>query len=397
MLKTVFENPWVRAFGLLLVLAAVGLLCYLLTAVLIPLLFAFLVAYLFDPLVDAFEVKRIPRGVTVAMLGFIGIGVLLLIPILGIPGLVSEADELISAAREQRAAGAALPEWFDGLVDKLPLERIVRSLGWANPEEEAINARAILAERIGAFVKENARRMLAYAPEAASAGRTVGAGIAAVVSAMGHGIVSVLVFLGNFAVFAFVAGYLLKDFDRVVEKGKGLVPPRHRTTVFAIVRKVDEQLHGFVRGQLTVCFGLGVMYAIGLMISGTPFAIPLAVFGAVASFIPYLGVILTIGPALLLTFLQNGLTWHLIGVVATFVLAQTVEGTVLTPKIVGDRVGLNPVWVILAIMVFGTALGFLGLLLAVPIAACLKVLVVEGVEYYKRSSVFRDAGSGEVS
>ena len=137
-----------------------------------------------------------------------------------------------------------------------------------------------------------------------------------------------------------------------------------------------------------VCLCLGVMYAVGLFASGVPFAILLAAFGALASFVPYLGIVLTILPATTLCVIEHGLSGHVIGVLATFVIAQMLEGTLITPKIVGEKVGLNPVWVILAILVFGNALGFLGLLLAVPIAASLKVLVVEAVSYYRDSPVF---------
>ena len=131
------------------------------------------------------------------------------------------------------------------------------------------------------------------------------------------------------------------------------------------------------------------MYGIGLFIAGVPFAWLLALFGAVASFVPYLGLVLTIIPAVVLCILQyQVLDWHLGVVLATFVIAQLLEGTVLTPKIVGDQVGLGPVWVILAVLVFGNALGFLGLLMAVPIAASLKVLVVEGLDQYKASTLY---------
>jgi len=104
---------------------------------------------------------------------------------------------------------------------------------------------------------------------------------------------------------------------------------------------------------------------------------------------------LTIGPSLLLALLRFGLDWHVFGVVCTFVAAQLIEGGLLTPKIVGDKVGLNPVWVILSILVFSSWLGFIGLLLAVPIAATLKVFVVEAVAYYKRSPVFEVGGESE--
>ncbi|MCC6144877.1 MAG: AI-2E family transporter, partial [Candidatus Hydrogenedentes bacterium] len=152
---------------------------------------------------------------------------------------------------------------------------------------------------------------------------------------------------------------------------------------------------GFLRGQGIVCLGLGVMYLVGFLISGVPFAVPLAIFGGVASFVPYLGFILTVGPALFLTLLEYGFDWHLLGVVGTFVVAQAIEGNLLTPKVMGAQVGLGPVWVILAIMVFSGALGFLGLLLAVPTAAVLKVLVVEAVRCYKESSLYQREASAD--
>ena len=154
--------------------------------------------------------------------------------------------------------------------------------------------------------------------------------------------------------------------------------------------KIDAQLRGFLRGQGLVCLFLGVMYAVGLTIAGVPFGLALGLFGGLASFVPYLGLILTIGPAVVLCVIQYaGLDWHLLVVLATFGIAQILEGTLITPKVVGEQVGLGPVWVILAVLVFGNALGFLGLLLAVPIAATLKVLILEGIDTYRASTLFQ--------
>jgi predicted PurR-regulated permease PerM len=138
------------------------------------------------------------------------------------------------------------------------------------------------------------------------------------------------------------------------------------------------------------------------MIAGVPFWFLVAFFGGLSCFIPYVGVALTAITALFLTYLgHHTLDWHLAVVLGTVILAQVLEGNFLTPKIVGDQVGLNPVWVILAVLVFGNFLGFLGLLLAVPIAATLKVLVVEVVERYKKSPVYTGgpggSGGGEAS
>ncbi len=396
MLKTVTANPWVRAGALVACLVALALLCYVLKPVLVPLFFAFLVAYTLDPVIDFFEVRRIRREISIGVFAVTALLVLLAIPLLLIPSMVSQSERLIAAA-SQGATGGVVTSWADRLVDRIPLDALVRELGWAPEDAKEIDARAILAERVGTYVKENAVQLLkSSAAQVAGAGQWAGATAAQVLGSLSRGTAALVMFLGNFVVFAFVAGYLLRDFDTLVANAHDLIPPKWRPQVVRIVKAIDAQIHGFLRGQVVVCACLGSMYIVGLLISGVPFAVLLGLFGGVASFVPYLGVSLTILPALFLALLQHGADWHLIAVLATFGIANSIEGTLLTPKIVGEQVGLNPVWVILAIMVFGSLLGFLGMLLAVPIAAALKVLVMEGVAYYRRSSVFsEEAGGGD--
>lgn len=384
-LREVFENPWVRAAGLLLALAGVALLIYLLSPVLVSLFMAFLFAYLMNPVVDWLERRRIPREAAIAALAVAALLVAVGLPLLVIPGVISHADGLIRAAQEAGAEEDAAV-WYERWLDALPLEEWVRKLGW---EEEGMDARAVLAERIGTYVREHALQFVQGNMAALSrTGQWAGATVAGFLASLGQRTLAFVVFLANFALFAFVAGYLLKDYHRLLEGGRELIPPRYRERALDILAKVDRQLRSFVRGQLTVCLCLGLMYAVGMTICGVPFGFLLAVFGAAVSFVPFLGVALTVGPALLLTVLQHGLGWQAVGVIVTFTVAQTVESNVLTPRVVGKEVGLHPVWVILAVLVFGSALGFLGLLLAVPMAASLKVLVEELVEYYRRSPLF---------
>jgi len=397
MWKEFFAEPRRRVIAAILAVTAVGVLGYLLSPVLVPLLFAFLVAYIFNPMVDLLQARKAPRSVTVAALAFIAVLLLLAFVFVLIPLIVDEANQLIAAPKQPGEPAGPVGAWVNHVLDRLPLQRFVVWMGWA-PDGQGIDARAILAEKIGGFVKNHAIQMLkASAPTLAGMGQRAGVGLAQILASLGRGIVNSLLFLGNFALFVLVAGYLLRDFDKVIRSARGLVPPRYRERIFELVGRIDAQLRSFLRGQVTVCLCLGVMYAVGLTLARVPFAIPLALFGGAVSIVPYLGLALTIGPALLLAFLQNGLDWHLIAVVATFAIAQMIEGMLLTPTIVGDRVGLNPVWVILAIMVFGTAFGFVGLLVAVPIAACLKVVVEEAMRVYRRSGLFEPAGSGPPS
>jgi predicted PurR-regulated permease PerM len=336
----------------------------------------------------------------------LGIVLVFSIPVVLVPRIVSEAYQLVEGAKsvqvqpepdpEVEQEEQPLPAWVDKALSALPLEDFIRQMGWGDAQNKS-EVRAILAERVGQGVLDFVK---AYAGQFLQAGRTTGMTIAQFFGAIGRAIVGSLIFLGNFALFAFVAGYLLRDFDGLVATAKGLIPPRYRAKTVDIFGTIDMQVRGFVRGQLTVCVCLGVLYAIGLLVSGTPFAIPIALFGAVASFVPYLGPILTLIPALLLTLLRYGVDWQIVSVVVALALAQAIEGNILTPKIVGDNVGLSEVWVILAILVFGSALGFLGMLLALPMAAALKVLVLEAVDYYRRSPVFEEveaSGGGGVS
>ncbi len=382
-IQYVFQNPWVRAGVTLAAIAGICLAAYLMSFVLVPLFFAFIVAYIFDPLIDIFERRRVPRMTAILVLvGAITIGGVLT-PLIALPSMVLEAQDMIDGARSDVDNG-----WINRVLDKVPWEKVAVELGWDASGAEA-NPRAFMAERLGSWIKENAVAFLQqHATELANVGKTAGASLAEVLQSIGSSILGFVLMIGNFALFAFVAIYMLNDYDHIVARAGALVPPRHRAKVGDIMSRIDQQLRGFMRGQATVCACLGAMYAIGFLIADVPFAITLGVFGGLASFVPYLGLVLTIGPAVLFTLLKHGIDLHLAGVLLTFVVAQGLEGNFLTPRIVGSQVGLGPVWVILAIMVFGSTLGFTGMLLAVPLAAVLKVLVAEGLELYLASSLF---------
>jgi len=408
MIRTVVENPWVQAIGLLLAIAGICLLAYFLSFVLIPLFLAFLVAYLLDPVVGYLESKRIARATAIGALAIVGVLLLLSTPFL-LVAMIGQIDALGEATAEEaqpstaadtQASPNGVQAWINARIEALPLDDFVAFMKWQDPDNPERPALDIIRSEVAAFVEQNAlqilRENLARVSGALSnAGLMAGSTVASVFSLVGRSIVGMIVFLGNLALFAFVAGYLLRDFDSLVEGANGLIPNKYRPKVDHIFSEINVQLRGFLRGQMVVCLCLGVMYAIGLTIAGTPLGLLIAAFGVLASFIPYLGVVMTLAPALLFTLLGHGLDWHILVVLATFVFAQTLEGNVLTPRIVGSQVGLNPVWVILAVLVFGNALGFLGLLLAVPIAASLKVLVLEAVAYYKTSPVFVGGGSSD--
>ncbi len=401
MLDVVFANPWVRALGLLLVLFFVALLCWFMTSVLVPLLLAFFVAYVFDPVVDRLERRHVPRLAAALGLMFAILLLGLCVPLI-MQQMIQEGQSLVRLSAPQKNI-------TDDVLDKLPIERWLALWDASRSEElgvdeaaaliasepdEPFDARTELARRIGEWVNANAVNLLRTHSEAlAGFGKLAGTSAVGLFATVGNWILGLILLVGNFVLFAFVTIYLLKDYDDIVAAALDLLPVRYRAKTAEIFGKIDQQLKAFLRGQFMVCCCLAAMYAIGLSIAGVPLALPLALFGGLASFVPYLGLALTIGPAVLLTLIKYGADWHVVVALSTFIIAQAIEGNLLTPKIVGSQVGLGPVWVILAIMVFGGTMGFLGLLLAVPIAAALKVLVVEGLEVYRGSAFFRGTAS----
>ena len=451
MVLEVFQNKWVRAIGLLGAIIVVSAVLYLISAVLVPLFFAFIVAYVFDPVIDKIETYKIKGrhisrvGAIVTLVGSIVLASMLL-PLFVFSSVMEQATEMMEPASETVAGaeevlvqapapeisaspvGNEVPEEMEGIGSEtgvrvadlfgptqsaeekeaasqfqkivaaklergLAVDRLVRVMKLAGPEVEDPDAMALLRQKIGETVTEDAGAIFkSLFPQF----RDAGSSLIRLLGMIGDAFLRSFLFIGNFVLFAFVAIYLLKDYDHIVAACDDLVPHRYRKKTRRIMSSIDRQLRSFLRGQVTVCCCLGVMYAIGFLIAGAPFALLLALLGALGSFVPYLGLILTIGPAVILTMLHYGpVNWHVGAVLATFVISQFLEGNFLTPRIVGSQVGLGPVWVILAIMVFGSTLGFAGLLLAVPIAAVLKVLLNEAMQNYRTSDFFSGSDDGD--
>jgi predicted PurR-regulated permease PerM len=201
-----------------------------------------------------------------------------------------------------------------------------------------------------------------------------------------------------------VAFYLLLDWDNMVAKIDDMLPRDHAPAVRQIAKDIDGTLASFIRGQGTVCLVLGLYYAISLMIVGLNFGIVVGFIAGLITFIPYIGAlvggVLAIGLALFqywgsvevvdgdtVTYATN---WLRIGIVAgIFAIGQFLEGNILTPKLVGSSIGLHPVWLLFALSVFGSLFGFVGMLVAVPVAAMIGVLMRFGFGRYRESRLFR--------
>lgn len=349
---------------------AVG--CYvvfLLRHALTPVFAAFLIAYLLDPLVDRFEARGIPRAVGIVILLVLLLGGFALIALLVIPGVVRESltfvhelPDKITGLREWaeprlRGYGVEIPHTFEELRQLVGVGAPAEE--GAPPDRGQIASRATeILTAVGTWIW----------------GRTTGV----------IGIVGTLLIV---PVFAF---YLLLDFDRMIVSIRDLVPWRFRPFVVDVAKEVDQVLAQFVRGQLLVMLALAILYSTAYSIVGIRLAIPIGIIAGLLSFIPYVGGATALILALLMCLLNWQGWWQVGGVVVAYGIIQVLEGFVITPKIVGDKVGLSAVWVLVALLIGGELFGFLGVLLAVPVAAVCKIFVVRAVAYYRTTDVFKE-------
>jgi predicted PurR-regulated permease PerM len=339
----------------LAVAAAVFALLYVLKAALTPLAAAFVIAYLLDPLIDRLERFGVRRRFGILLvLGLAGVAMLGVL-LLGIPRLV----------REMTALAERMPLYLERLVTVVVPELETR-LGVELPDT--------LEELLGGL------RGLELS--ALGAARDVLLGALSTVT----GTLGVLIGL---LVIPILAYYLLVEFDQLLRRVGEWIPRGQRAYVIEKARTADRLISGFLRGQLLVAAILGALYALGFGAIGIDLAIGVGLLAGAMALIPYLGNVVAVSAASLLCVLEFGFDWHLLAVLGWYAVVQNLEGFVLTPRIVGGSVGLHPAAVIVALLIGGDLFGFLGLLIAVPAAAVIKVFVHELLEAYRASALFR--------
>ena len=335
--------------------AAAGLILalWLLSPILLPFIAGMVLAYFLDPVADALERLGLPRLVAslvilIASLLVVALVLVLVAPALGtqISRLADELPKLLPGFAQK--IDAAAPQWLKDVL----------------PKSEA-NIQASLSD----VAKTAGGWMLSLGSTLLSGGKTV------------------IDILSLIVVTPIVAFYLLVDWDRMVAKVDSWVPRNSIDTVRAIFRDIDTALAGFIRGQGTLCLFLGVFYAVALSLAGLNFALAIGILTGVLSFVPYVGAItggvLSIGIALV-QFWPDYM--HVLLVVAIFAGGQFIEGNILSPKLVGHSIGLHPVWLMFALFAFGYLFGFVGLLLAVPMAG--GVLVRFALRQYLHSKLY---------
>ncbi len=336
------------------------LLLILLGGILLPFLLGALIAYLLDPVADRLEQVGISRLWAAVLILTVFALILILFLLLVVPILIDQAVQLASA----------LPNWLS------TLRQVITDIG------EKWGERATQTD-VG--LESAVRQLATGAPQV----------LGGVLSSLWSGGLALVNFLALFLVTPVVAFYMLRDWDGMIARIDSWLPREQAPTVRMLAREIDEVISGFVRGQILVLLLLSAMYVAGLVLIGLNFGLLIGLCAGLVSFVPYVGPMvgyLVGGTAALVQFWPN---WTLIAaVLGVFVVGQIVEGNVLSPAIVGDKVHLHPVWVIFALFAFGYLFGFVGLVIAVPLAAAIGVLVRFGLHSYLQSPFYSGSETG---
>lgn len=343
-----------------LMLVALGVLVYLLGPVLVPFAVAALLAWLFDPLVTRIQRRGPSRLLSTVIVSLLITLVLVLVVLIAIPLLERQVAYLVEQLPRYG-------EWFRGSVLPWVEERTGLELAtYFNPDTVIEPLREHWREAGG-----------------------VASGALGHITRSGMAIVGWLFTLFLIPVVGF---YFLRDWPLFIEAIRGLIPRPLEPTVSLLARQSDEMLGGFLRGQMLVMLGQGLLYSVGLWIVGIDLAFLIGMGAGLISFIPYLGATVGIVVAIIAALVQHGDLLHVVLVLVVFAVGQTVESVVLTPWLVGDRLGMHPIAVIFAVLAGGQLFGFIGVLLALPAAAVAMVLLRYFHARYRESDLYQEEG-----
>ncbi len=348
------SNKWLW-LGIFIV---AGVLLYLLAPVLTPFMMAALLAYIGDPIVDRLEIWKLPRTLAVSVVFVL----LTLIAILLLVILVPMLERQISAVIVK------LPQYMTVIQESF--------IPWLR-DRFGIDIGKIDVKVIQTSVQQHWQ----------SAG-----GIATqIVKSITQSGLILSAWIANILLTIVVTFYLLRDWDILIANIRTLLPRQNEATIVNLTKQSDQVISAFFRGQLLVMLALTLVYAVGLSIVGLDTAILIGLLAGLVSFVPYLGFIVGILAASIAALLQFQDITVLLYVLLVFGIGQALEGMVLTPLLVGDKIGLHPVAVIFAVLAGGQLFGFLGILLALPVAAIVMVLLRYTHEHYKSSQLYQSA------
>jgi predicted PurR-regulated permease PerM len=325
------------------------------SSILLPFIAGMALAYFLDPIADWLERRGLSRlmATIVILLGFLLIFTAALLVI--VPLLAGQISDLLSH----------VPEWTAAVQKEITSESLARLPSW-------------MTAQIGA-IKANASKYLGDAAGLAS-------GVFAQIWNSGKALLDIA---SLFIITPVVAFYILLDWDHMVAKVDSWIPRDNVETVRELAREMDRAIAGFVRGQGSLCLILGLFYGVSLSLVGLSFGLLIGLFVGMISFIPYVGSTVGLMLSLGVAIVQFWPSYWMPGLVlAIFLVGQFIEGNILQPKLVGQSVGLHPVWLMFALFAFGLLFGFVGLLVAVPAAAAIGVLVRFSINRYLQSDLY---------
>jgi len=358
LLQPWWKEKWAHAFVTVGSLFFAAWLISELQIVLVPFGLGLLLAYLLDPLIDHIETWKVPRTVAIGGLVMISLVAVCIVMISIVPILV---DQIGSLVNNMPSYFSQIQSWFD-----LKLLPWLGGMGFTVSPETL--SEAVFGE--GAEAGQMLQGLLGGALEFTS------------------GLYTVLAQILNLLLIPVVAFYLLKDYDVIAAWAGDLIPPGHRPFISKLGGDIGKALSNYLRGQFAVCASIGLLYGIGLGILGVQYAALLGLAAAVLSLIPYVGSILTMLIAGAVALLGPTPLNDLLMVAIVFAAVQLLDSNLITPKIMGEKFGLHPVVIMFSVLVFAVLFGFVGLLIAVPLTAILKVVADLLLDQYRKCHFF---------
>ena len=361
--------------ALLIALGLVTLLWVLATTggILAPFLVAMGLAYLLDPLVDRLEARGIGRTPAIILLTVPALLGISAVVVFALPALGRQGGEFI---RDLPTLVERLQAWGRGVEAWLArMPGVGAAIADRLHEIDGEAVAQMLAERQAELTRQGWQAFLG----------------------VGRGLGAALALLGYVVLTPVIAFYLLRDWDGFMARVEDLLPRERHDQVMAFAREYDDLLGRYLRGQVTVAVAMGALTAVGLWAWQFPYAFLIGGLVTVFSVVPYLGLLLSLLPAVAVALTSGAVGYSLFKVAVVFGVVQTLEGTVISPRIVGDSVGLHPVWVVLALSAGGYYLGFVGLLLAVPIATGIKLVAVRLTDRYRHSRIYDAQAAGSAT
>lgn len=321
-------------------------------SILFPFILSFILAYLFNPVTDWMEKNKIPRVAGTLILLVLTFGTIIVIGIFLLPGLINELHTLIKKVPE---VSANLQEFFK--------DNLTKMMHTLNIEYEEVE------KSISKKLPQSIEKIL----------MSILSGLTSVGSFLGKLFYIILIPVLTF--------YFLKDFEKIKNWFINSIPVQHKNYIYFYGWRFNRILGGYLRGQLIVCIIVGTLTGVGFAVLNLPFALLIGALTGLLNIIPYIGLYLSLTLALLIGLLTPNIILSMIKIVAIFLLVQGIEAYIISPKIVGERVGLHPIAVILSILIFSNLFGFWGLLIGVPSAAVIKFLLDEWKRHHRWKTI----------